>query len=188
MKPLIYCLIAIFCQTAFTAPTFSLHNKSTKSIDALVMTTGQKEQNLILAPGKFADIETLDTGKKTNITIMDENRKVIYVATILPVISSGKAVLKTIYINWNPKRQPPLYPQRGPFKGLTGKTDLGYSTKNNVHVSKIQALPECVAMKNEFGVAPNAFRKASMQFHPDKCGTDLCKQKFAQALSCYKGE
>lgn len=186
MKPVFYCLIAGFCQVALSAPTFSLHNKSTKAIEAVITPKGKSDQKLSLEPGKFADIvELYDTSDKKirnlNVTILDENKKVVYVASITPTEDKPQ----TIYINWNPGRTPPLYPQQGPFSGFTGKTDLGYSTKNNISSENIKSENDCVALKNEIGAYKNSYQKASVQLNPMKCTTTECKDMFSKLLRCF---
>lgn len=178
MKTIIACLILVFCQVAFSAdPQFSLHNKSLKNIEVFVTPVGQNEIVLQAAPDKFVDIQDLDTAQVNNVTILGENKEVLYVANILPG--------KTIYINWNPSRPIPLYPQRGPLLGFTGKTDLGYSTAGNVTAGHIKPVPECIKIKTEFGADKRGYRKASLKWHPDKCKTAECKTNFGQLASCY---
>jgi hypothetical protein len=118
-------------------PNFSLHNKSSKTIwieinngrglwesaKALVMT----EADGIL-PDRFYD-KTIDISKKTELAIYDNNKKVLAKVTF--------PLNKTIYINWDGAT---VYPQRGPLKGLTGKTDKKYSLKNNVKKGEITIL------------------------------------------------
>lgn len=118
-------------------PGFSLHNKSNGAIAVVVdngTSTFGKLKSFIMTEAdtvlkdRFFD-KQIDLSKKTTLSIFDKNGNAFYKAEF--------PLNKTIYVNWDGTK---LYHQRGPLKGLTGKTDAGYSLKNNVKDIEIRSV------------------------------------------------
>ena len=84
-----------------------------------------------MEPGKFLN-RAININSYTTVKITHEQSKFPY------MVKFPKG--KTIYINWDDKHLPQLYHQRGPWFGLTRKTDLGFSTANNIKDSDIVRL------------------------------------------------
>ncbi len=119
---------AILSVSALAAdPGFSLHNKSKTKIVAKVL-NGDSMTEKELKADDFFD-RPIDTKKTTMLIIIDTNGNPIYYASFRKD--------KTIYINWDNTHQPKIYPQKGPFLGLTGRTFKGYNNKNNIAPSEI---------------------------------------------------
>lgn len=117
-------------------PGFSLHNKSNKKILVQVqnnvgivdkLKSGLVIEGVEVAPNAFYD-KKIDITKKTTMTLYTiENQRPYYRATF--------SLNKTIYVNWDGQK---LYHQKGPLMGIMGKTDRGYSLKNNIADNDIQ--------------------------------------------------
>lgn len=116
---------------------FSMHNKTAKEITIWVL-NGNRQAWTFVPAGQFVDLPT-NTEEKTTIALYatgwnPSGRPSITYQAAHVEIAPGT----TVYVNWDGKK---IYPQRGPFLGLTGKTDRGYSTENNVKLSSIKLLP-----------------------------------------------
>jgi hypothetical protein len=129
--PIASMALFLFSATAFSAdPEFSLHNKSKFPIK-LLLTNDKNEVSDTIEPGKFLN-RAININSYTTVKITHEHSKFPY------IVAFPKG--KTIYINWDDKHIPQLYHQRGPWLGLTRKTDLGFSTANNIKDSDIVRL------------------------------------------------
>lgn len=116
--------------------TFSLHNKSKKPIKVFIKNrdiigefVGKPGGPYLVKSGEFLD-KIPNVKAETELTITDTNDVQLYHALF--------AVGKTIYVNWDDKHKPALYPQRGPRKGKTKRTDKGYSLEDNVEQNDIK--------------------------------------------------
>lgn len=126
-------------QSMNQAPGFSIHNKSNKRILVEVknniglfdkMKAAVMTEAVEMAVDAFYD-KKIDITKKTEVVLYAVDTK-------QPVSKATFSPNKTIFINWDGQK---IYPQRGPLKGLTGKTDKGYSLKNNVSARDIALVP-----------------------------------------------
>lgn len=184
-------------------PGFSLHNKGKQAI-VIKIQNGAQQFSARVAPNAFSD-QQINLAAPTRLTIGDESGKIIYKAAF--------PLNKTIYVNYAGDHKPPLYHQQGRLKGILGKTDQGYSTKNNIADKEIQVLenvpdapPEnpfikaglpdpnapnfCADIKKEFG--PSGYGKAGLKLHPDRCAAppnqskkELCDEAFKKMMNCY---
>jgi hypothetical protein len=117
-------------------PRFSLHNKSGQPI-AVHFFEGEKIRRVNEGPKDFHNWPELDT--KQNIVVQISHGKNKGEDHYVCVKANGK----TIYINWDPKRYPQVYVQQGTWGGLSGKTELGYSTKANINKNDIIQGKDC---------------------------------------------
>jgi hypothetical protein len=136
--------ITLSCSHIFAAdPGFSLHNKAHDEIKIELINGGTKLTGTV-QPDKFENFQ-IDTARETALHVLyiryDQigSKKIAVSKTEYAVKFAAN---KTIYINFNPNIQSPIYPQKGPFLGITNKTDLGYSTKNNIVASQILPDPQ----------------------------------------------
>lgn len=110
-------------------PGFSLRNKTNN--DVIV-----KVNNFSLVGGQV--IERVRPGNLlvARIDISSPSSMVVFSAQKVPLFSYSFTPGKTLYLNWGATEG--LYPQRGPLKGLTKKTDEGYPLKNNIKSADIK--------------------------------------------------
>lgn len=113
-------------------PMFTLRNKSNNDVYVVVgpeiegITIQGHVQCKLAHLGKLLEAKQYSTGYNI-ILYKDMFCKVpIYKAKLM----NGK----NAYLNWDGKK---LYPQKGPYLGITGKTDEGYSLKENITNIKV---------------------------------------------------
>ena len=179
-------------------PEFSLCNKSDQTIIVDISNSNIKIT------------ETLKPDQNINHNINPKNPTVL----IIWNSQSGEFIYrasfytnKDIYLNWDEDHAPMLYAQQGPFFGLLGKTDLGFSTKNNIENKQITRLPNpaylniglpdpafpdfCEMIKKQFSAENNGYNRASLRYHPDNCTShyepiiNLWREVFKKVSSCY---
>lgn len=117
-----------------TDPGFSFHNKSNMSIVITFSVSDKKGKRILINKVRVLPDEFYDFNydyrigpslKSPMLEIADRSNQVLYKYAF----PDGK----TIYINWGLKKNHlDIYPQQGPYWGITRKTDKGYPTKNNV--------------------------------------------------------
>ena len=137
-------LIGFFAVNTVVAidPGFEIINKATQPISIALVVNGQLTNTTVGAGKKFATStpvsDVIQFGiyeKQTdNVTLHPSSGSLMPQPTRIYTLNAPG---KTKYITWNPAKSPNLYPQTGTFMGLTGKSDSGYSLKNNMTQSQI---------------------------------------------------
>jgi hypothetical protein len=123
-------------------PGFEIVNKATQPISIVLVVNGQLTNTTVAAGKKFTTSTPLNDviqfgiyEKQTdNVTLHPSSGSLMPQPTRIYTLNAPG---KTKYITWNPAKSPNLYPQTGTFMGLTGKSDSGYSLKNNMSQSQI---------------------------------------------------
>lgn len=106
-----------------------IKNKSNNLI-AFKLTLGSSViRENIAKGGKFHSLGFLPTFLDPQVEITDGNKNYKYKI-------KTKANSK-IYLSWDPSKSTPLYPQTGPFLGVTSKTDSGCLKADNIKASDI---------------------------------------------------
>lgn len=128
-----------FAGTKTEGPGFEVYNKENQHVFIKIMIDKKdfsasiwktKEDEYSIKPGGKLE-KDIDTSKNIDIIIYDSSKhKMLWYKLNAPE--------KTKYLTWNPAKNPPLYPQTGPFLGLTGKSDSGYPLNNNINQSQIE--------------------------------------------------
>lgn len=122
---------------AFTedVPPFLIQNRHLKDIEVVFDASGSNSfralKGTIKANG-YAKPPLLD-GEQLTLWIGSEKKIHMCLMT--------KKKGQTIYLSFNPNDSThPVHPQKGPMLGFTGKTDQGYSTKNNISQSQVKCV------------------------------------------------
>ena len=118
------------------APTFELYNKADKAI-AIVL---GRQEYIVQSMKQFA--LNMNTSNTIYLEVYPNTSSVQELRMKMAEYNPNKfrinALGKTVYLSWSPTKGMPLYPQTGPLMGLMGKTESGYSLKNNLSSSMIQ--------------------------------------------------
>src|SRR5579872_1226447 len=122
-------------------PGFELFNKASQTISIALIINGKLTTSDVASGQKF--VKTVDLKDSIRLGIFDKKTANISTALITGAITPQpdriyelNASGKTKYVTWNPAKAPYLYPQTGPFMGLTGKTESGYPLGDNLQQSQ----------------------------------------------------
>ena len=137
-------LIGFFAINTVAAvdPGFEFVNKATQPVSIALVVNGQLTNATVPAGKKFststplADIIQFGIYEKQtdNVTLHPSSGSLMPQPTRIYTLNAPG---KTKYITWNPAKSPNLYPQTGTLMGWSGKSDSGYSLKNNMSQSQI---------------------------------------------------
>lgn len=142
-------------QAAPEGPGFDIMNKTNKSIWVTFVVAGELVETKWIRPETRLS-KDIDSKKDLILGIYDSQPKEAVSLGIMSKLA-GKVEItpkpdyvygfassahgKTKYLTWNPaKHKTPaksLYPQTGTFLGWSGKSEAGYSLKNNVSQDQI---------------------------------------------------
>lgn len=136
-------LVAFFVVNVVAVdPGFELFNKATQPVSIALVANGQLTTATVGASQKF--VTSTPVSDIIQFGIYDKQTDNVSMhpssGSLMPQptrIYTLNAPGKTKYITWNPAKSPYLYPQTGTFMGLLGKSDSGYSLKNNLSQSQI---------------------------------------------------
>ncbi len=125
------CSLMTFSSTVYAVANFELYNKANKEITVTIKIGNTKKQ-VFRIPAGYAGQRTITDNQPVYLLIQEEpGISVNIYKKILPTD-------KTKYITFNPAKSPNVYPQTGPYMGLTKKTESGLSLSNNIDKGYIQ--------------------------------------------------
>lgn len=129
--------IGVICSLTFSSTVhaavanFELYNKANKEI-TVTMKVGNTKKQVFRIPAGYAGQRNITDNQPVYLLIQEEPGVSVNIyKKILPTD-------KTKYITFTPGKSPNVYPQTGPYMGLTKKTESGLSLTNNIDKGYIQ--------------------------------------------------
>jgi hypothetical protein len=176
-------------------PNVELYNKSKNNISMFLNRNGNLIAGANIPAGGKWNYILENVAQPFSVEIRENDQKQEWVIN---------APSKTYYLSYTPTKSPSLYPQTGTLMGLLGKSDSGFSLKNNLKSSdiiqqqqarpvpgnhKIQKLQQLLGLP--FSTSAEATKKAYFAYafknHPDKMPiqTDEQKNKYNEISMAY---
>lgn len=176
-------------------PNVELYNKSKNNITMFLNRNGNLIAGANIPAGGKWSYALENVAQPFSVEIRENDQKQEWVIN---------APNKTYYLSYTPTKSPSLYPQTGTLMGLLGKSDSGFSLKNNLKSSdiiqqqqapkvsgnhKVQKLQQLLGLP--FSTNAEATKKAyfayALKNHPDKMllQTDEQKNKYKEISMAY---
>ena len=176
-------------------PNVELYNKSKNNITMFLNRNGNLIAGANIPAGGKWNYALENVAQSFSVEIREGDQKKEWVIN---------APNKTYYLSYTPTKSPSLYPQTGTLMGLLGKSDSGFSLKNNLKSSditeqrqapkvsgnhKVQKLQQLLGLP--FSTNAEATKKAyhayALKNHPDKMPiqTDEQKEKYKEISMAY---